>query len=86
MEVSVAGYPGILRKELGIAPDLFIICGLAIGYADDTFNANLLHVGRDPIENNIVFLEELIEWRAACIFAHMAKRKDMITHKTLELL
>lgn len=31
--VSVAGYPVILRKELSIAPDLLIICGLAIGAA-----------------------------------------------------
>ncbi len=58
VEVSVAGYPDIIRKELGIAPDLFILCGLAIGYADDSFAANLLDVGRDPIVNNVVFLEE----------------------------
>lgn len=58
VEVSVAGYPEILRKELGIAPDLLILCGLAIGYADDASSANLLHLGRDPIENNVVFLEE----------------------------
>lgn len=58
VQVSVAGYPDILRKELGIAPDLFILCGLAIGYRDDSFAANLLDVGRDPIVNNVVFLEE----------------------------
>lgn len=57
VEVSVAGYPEILRKELGISPDLLILCGLAIGYADDSFPANLLDVGRDPIVNNVVFLE-----------------------------
>lgn len=58
VEVSVAGYPDILRKGLGITPELLILCGLAIGYADDYFAANLLHVGRDPIESNTVFLEE----------------------------
>lgn len=58
VEVSVAGYSGILRKELGIAPDRFILCGLAIGYADDSFAANLLDLGRDPIVNTVVFLED----------------------------
>ena len=58
VEVSVAGYPDILRKELGIAPNLLILCGLSIGYADDTFPANLLNVGRDPIEHNVVFVDD----------------------------
>lgn len=34
VEVSVVGYPETLRKELGIAEELQILCGVAIGYAD----------------------------------------------------
>lgn len=39
VEVSVAGYSEILRKELGIAEELQILCGVAIGYADPDFPA-----------------------------------------------
>jgi nitroreductase len=57
VEVSVAGYPDIVRTELNIPPELTIICGLAIGYPDLDFPANKLRIGRDPVENNVVFLD-----------------------------
>jgi nitroreductase len=57
VEVSVAGYPEILRGELGIAAELSILCGLAVGYSDPDFPANWLDSGRDPIEQNVVFVE-----------------------------
>jgi hypothetical protein len=34
-----------------------ILCGLAVGYADPHFPANNLHIGRNPIEHNLVFLD-----------------------------
>lgn len=55
LEVSVAGYPKILRKELDIEPELTILCGLAIGDSDPDFSANLLHVGRETVDKNVVF-------------------------------
>ena len=55
LEVSVAGYPEILRKELDLEPELSILCGLAIGYSDPDFSANLLHVGREDVNKNVVF-------------------------------
>lgn len=58
VEVSVAGYPDVLRKEVGIAPDLSILCGLAIGYSDTSFPANLLYVGREAVEQNVEFLSD----------------------------
>ena len=57
VEVSVAGYPEIVRTQLAIPAELTILAGLAIGYADPDFPANRLHVKREPIEKNVVFLD-----------------------------
>jgi hypothetical protein len=37
---------------------LTILCGLAVGYADPDFPANRVHVKREPIEKNVVFLDK----------------------------
>jgi nitroreductase len=57
VEVSVAGYPDVVRAELKVPPELTIICALAIGYEDPDFPTNKLRIGRDPIEKHAVFLE-----------------------------
>jgi nitroreductase len=57
VEVSIAGYPEIVRAELEIPEELSILCGLAVGYADPDFAANRLLVGRSPVGKNAVFLE-----------------------------
>ena len=56
-EVSIAGYPEIVRAQLAIPAELSILCGLAVGYPDPDFAANKLHVGREPIAKNVVFLD-----------------------------
>ena len=57
VEVSVAGYPDVVRTELNITPELMIICGLAVGYTDPNFPANKLRIGRDAVEKHVVFLD-----------------------------
>ena len=57
IEVSVAGYPEIVRAQLAIPAELTILCGLAIGYADPDFPANRLHVKREPLEKIAAFLD-----------------------------
>jgi nitroreductase len=57
VEVSIAGYPEIVRAQLAIPAELSILCGLAVGYPDPDFAANKLHVGREPIGKNVVFLD-----------------------------
>ena len=57
VEVSVAGYPDVVRTELKIPAELTIICGLAIGYSDPDFPTNKLRIGRDPVEKHVVFLD-----------------------------
>jgi nitroreductase len=57
VEVSIAGYPEIIREHLAIPAELSILCGLAVGYEDPDFAANRLHVRRNPVEKNIIFLD-----------------------------
>ncbi|WP_081288245.1 nitroreductase [Mycobacterium asiaticum] len=57
VQVSIAGYPEIVRRELGIASDMRILCGLAVGYADPDFPGNTIRVRRDPVDAHAVFLE-----------------------------
>ena len=54
VEVSIAGYPEIVRAQLTIPTELSILCGLAIGYPDPEFPANKLHIAREPIGENVV--------------------------------
>ena len=58
VEVSVAGYPEIVRTQLTIAAELSILCGLAIGYPDPDFAANKLHVNREAVGKNVVFVDK----------------------------
>jgi nitroreductase len=57
VEVSIAGYPEIIREQLAIPEELSILCGLAVGYPDPDFAANKLHVAREPISKNVVFVD-----------------------------
>ena len=57
VEVSVAGYPQVVRAQLAVPAELLILCGLAVGYPDPDFPANRLHVSREPIAKNVVFLD-----------------------------
>ena len=57
IEVSVARYPQIVRVQLAVPAELLILCGLAVGYPDPDFPANRLHVSREPIAKNVVFVD-----------------------------
>jgi nitroreductase len=58
VQVSVAGYPDILRQQLRIADEYRILCGVSIGYPDPTFAANSLKVPRNPLDANFTFIED----------------------------
>ncbi|ORA37617.1 nitroreductase [Mycobacterium aquaticum] len=58
VQVSISFYPDVLREQLGIPTDLTILCGLSIGYADEAFAANHLDTPRNPISENVVFLDD----------------------------
>ena len=56
MQVSIAGYPEIVRISWTYADELTVLCGSAIGYPDPAFSGNSLAVPRNPVETNVVFL------------------------------
>jgi nitroreductase len=57
VEVSLAGYPEVLRRELEIGQDMTILCGVAIGYEDADFGANKLRIQRLPVEKTTIFVD-----------------------------
>ena len=57
VQVSIAGYPEIVRKQLDIAPTLSILCGLAVGYPDPAFPGNKVRIGRHPVAKHVRFVE-----------------------------
>jgi nitroreductase len=57
VQVSIAGYPDIIREQLNISEDKRILCGLAIGYPDPAFPGNAIRVPRNPVEQNVVFVD-----------------------------
>ena len=57
VQVSIAGYPEIIHKQLNIPADYTILCGLAVGYPDPDFPANKIRTPRNPIDENVVFFD-----------------------------
>jgi nitroreductase len=57
VQVAVAGYPEIIHQQLDIPEQFTILCGLSVGYPDPDFPANKIRIGRQPIEKNVVFVE-----------------------------
>ncbi len=58
VQVSIAGYPDVIREQLRLGDDLRILCGIAIGYPDTGFAANDLAVPRNPLSQNVTFVDD----------------------------
>jgi nitroreductase len=57
VQVSIALYPEVLREQLDIPDDLTVLCGLSIGYPDPASAVNHLVMPRNPVDENVVFLD-----------------------------
>jgi nitroreductase len=57
VQVAIAGYPEIIHQQLDIPEQFTILCGLSVGHPDPDFPANKIRIGRQPIEKNVVFVE-----------------------------
>jgi nitroreductase len=55
-EASIASYPDIVRRELGISDDWIVICGMAMGYADPSAVINSFQPSRIAVDEYAVFL------------------------------
>lgn len=54
-QYSVAGYADVIHAELRLGTDRLIVCGLAVGYADETSPVNRFVPERAP-------LAEYVQW------------------------
>lgn len=54
-QASIANYPDIVRRELGIPEGELVVCGMALGYADPDEPANALWSEREPVSGFATF-------------------------------
>ena len=54
---SVAAYPAPLRDKLGIPEHLVVLCGVALGRADEEAPANRCRTTREPVDCNVTFVD-----------------------------
>ncbi len=57
VEVSVTGYPDVIRRSVGIPDALDILAGVAIGYEDTAQKVNQIRSPRLPTADTAVFLD-----------------------------
>jgi len=55
-EASIANYPDIVRRELGISTEWVVICGMALGYADADAIINTFQPPRIGLDEYATFL------------------------------
>lgn len=56
-QVSVAGYPDVVRKELGIGDDMLVLSGGAVGYEQEGAKPNGIRSARDAWNDHVDFVE-----------------------------
>ncbi len=54
-QAAFAHYHAVIRRELRLAPEDMVICGMSLGYADMSAPANRLHTEREPISGFATF-------------------------------
>jgi len=57
VEVSVTGYPDVIRQVVGVPEQLEIISGVAIGFEEAALKVNEIKTSRLAIEQTTVFLD-----------------------------
>lgn len=56
LQVSVTGYPEVLRDGFGLGEDQLLLCGMAIGWPVENNAVNELAMPRDDLKKQITFL------------------------------
>lgn len=56
-EASIASYPDVVRRELGLGHEWVVVCGMALGYADSDAVVNTFQPARIAVEDYAVFLD-----------------------------
>ena len=56
-QASLAEYPQIVKQELGYPEDAVLVCGMALGYADEEAVVNSYRTGREAVESFTQFFD-----------------------------
>ncbi len=56
-EASIASYPDIVRRELALGDEWVVICGMALGYAEEDALINTFQPERIALDDYAVFLD-----------------------------
>lgn len=56
-QAAFALYPNLVRAQLGLTAERRVVCGLALGWADEAEPANALRTPREPVAGFTRFLE-----------------------------
>ena len=56
-EAAIASYPDVVRRELDVSADWIVVCGMALGYADETAPVNGFQPARIALEDYATFLD-----------------------------
>lgn len=56
-EASIASYPDVVRRELGLGREWVVICGMALGYDDGDAVINTFQPERITLDDYAVFLD-----------------------------
>lgn len=56
-EASIASYPDVVRRELGLGHEWVVVCGMAMGYADGDAVVNSFQPERIALDEYAVFLD-----------------------------
>ncbi|MGN6581360.1 MAG: nitroreductase [Bordetella sp.] len=57
-QAAVAQYPDVLRRELGLADDQLVVCGISFGYEDRDHPANQYRTRRAPQSETVNWIDE----------------------------
>ena len=57
-QASVAGYAGAIRDFLGLGPDRLIVCGMSVGYVDETAPVNRFVPERADLADYVQWLDQ----------------------------
>ncbi|KAI0440543.1 oxidoreductase [Xylaria telfairii] len=58
VEISVAGYPDVVKREVGIPDDLQVLVGVAVGFEDGQVPVNRVRSPRDEVARTTVWVGE----------------------------
>lgn len=56
-QASLAEYPDIVREHLGVSSDWDVVCGMALGYADNEHPINQYRTERDSVDEFLAWHE-----------------------------